>query len=81
MKKSRLNFVKDYYERDYGDGKVTSEIVDVGNFLAKNTSGKVLDCGCGPVPQIWVICMPKAEEIYAIDLPKESIAFVNKELK
>lgn len=81
MESSRLDFVTDYYNRNYANGKVNSEVEGTGSFLAKNVYGKVLDCGCGPVPQIWAICVPKASEIYAVDLPKESVDFVNKELK
>lgn len=73
---------KEYVEWYYGlhscpldrEGKL---VVD---FLARNVSGKVLDCGCGPVPQIWSLCMPRATEISAIDVVEESITFVTAKL-
>ncbi len=82
MKKTpRENYVKKYFKENYGDGKTDEEIEIVGKFLAENARGEVLDCGCGPVPQVWAICMPFATEIHAIDLAKESIAFVRNEIK
>ena len=81
METSRLSYVKEYFDKNYGDGKADEEVEVVGKFLAENAEGKVLDCGCGPVPQVWTICMPKATEIHAIDLPQESIDFVKNELK
>lgn len=78
---NKEDYVKEYFDGNYGDGKADEEIGIVGKFLAENVGSKVLDCGCGPVPQIWAICMPKATEIHAIDLPKESIEFVKNELK
>lgn len=77
---NRLDYVKQYYEKCHGDGSVDKEIEEVGKFLAENVKGKVLDCGCGPVPQLWAICMPSATEIHAIDLPKESIDFVKNQI-
>lgn len=73
-------YVQKYYDENYGNGFVDNEIKAVGKFLIQNTSGKILDCGCGPVPQIWSICMPAATEIHAIDLPIESIQFVKEKL-
>ncbi len=83
MKKTSLreNYVKEYFDNNYGDGKVDEEVEIIGKFLTENARGKVLDCGCGPVPQVWAICMPFATEIHAIDLAKESIAFVKNEIK
>lgn len=78
---NKLEYVKEYYDKNYGNGDIDKEIEAVGKFLVNNARGKVLDCGCGPVPQIWAICMPEAKEIYAIDLPKESIEFVKEQLK
>jgi SAM-dependent methyltransferase len=77
----RQDYVKEYFDKNYASGRTDKEVKVVGKFLAENVKGKALDCGCGPVPQIWAICMPKVKEIYAIDLPKESIKFVKKELK
>ncbi len=79
--KNRKEYVQWYYDLHLGDIEPSGETDVVGRFLAKNVFGKVLDCGCGPVPQIWSICMPKAKEIHAIDVFKESIYFVNKKLK
>ena len=81
MNPSRSDYVKEYFDKNYGNGKTDEEVDLVGKFLAKEAEGKILDCGCGPVPQVWAICMPKATEIHAIDLPKESIEFVKNELK
>ncbi|MDO8628690.1 MAG: class I SAM-dependent methyltransferase [Nanoarchaeota archaeon] len=78
--KSRAAYVQWYYFL-YADGNVDQEILTTGKFLAQNVQGKTLDCGCGPVPQLWALCMPRATEIHAIDLPKESIIFVQKKLK
>ncbi len=76
----REEYVKEYYESCMGEGQVDKEVEAVGLFLADNVKGKVLDCGCGPVPQVWAICMPDATEIAAIDLPQESIDFVKRKL-
>jgi SAM-dependent methyltransferase len=77
----RIKYVKEYYTHNYSGGFIDPEIKVVSSFLIKNVKGKVLDCGCGPVPQIWSIFMPKMTELYAIDLPIESIEFVNEKLK
>jgi SAM-dependent methyltransferase len=77
---NRKGYVKKYYDW-YAEGTVEKEVTTVALFLAKKTYGRVLDCGCGPVPQIWAICMPCATEIRAIDLPKESISFVKSQLR
>lgn len=76
----RKEYVKWYYDACYGNGKIGKESEAAIKFLVNNATGKVLDCGCGPVPQIWAICMPDAIEIRAIDLPKESITFVKRQL-
>lgn len=78
---SRKEYVENYFTNNYGNGWVDDEIEAVGKFLAKNVTGKALDCGCGPVPQVWAICMPLATELHAIDLAPESIPFIKKELK
>lgn len=73
-------YVEKYYLNNYADGTVDEEIKNVGMWVAKKAEGRVLDCGCGPVPQLYAIFMPRMEELYAIDLPKESIDFVNKKI-
>ncbi|KKQ34016.1 MAG: hypothetical protein US50_C0065G0007 [Candidatus Nomurabacteria bacterium GW2011_GWB1_37_5] len=78
--KKRFEYVSQYYDQNYSGGEIDKEIKTVGKFLIKNTSGRVLDCGCGPVPQIWSIFMPKATEIRAIDLPQESVDFAIKKI-
>lgn len=70
----------EYYYAAYATGKVDEEIQATGEFLLERASGRVLDCGCGPVPQLWAIFMPKMTELYAIDLPQESIDFVQKKI-
>lgn len=73
-------YVQKYYDL-YADGDIDEEMRIVGTFLAKNVRGVALDCGCGPVPQLWSIFMPKMKELYAIDLPQESIDFVKEKIK
>ena len=76
--KNRKEYVEWYYKLHScpldKEGKL------VGTFLANNVSGRVLDCGCGPVPQVWALCMPRATEISAIDVVEESVAFVKANL-
>lgn len=82
--KTREEYVKKYYEL-YDDGSKFEEfgieIEAVGKFIFENVSGIFLDVGCGPVPQMWSVFMPKAKEIYAVDLPMESIVFIKNKLK
>ncbi|MES2225834.1 MAG: class I SAM-dependent methyltransferase [Patescibacteria group bacterium] len=73
-------YVQRYYE-SYSNGHVDEEIRATGTFLAQSVEGVVLDCGCGPVPQLWAIFMPHATEIQAVDLPEESISFVEEKLR
>jgi len=80
MSKTPKQYIEEYYE-DYASGAIDQELETVSNFLIENTKGKVLDCGCGPVPQFWSVFMPKVEELYAIDLPQESIDFVKDKIK
>ena len=80
MTKSRKDYVDRYYDL-FGDGSVDLEIKAVGDFLVRNVYGKTLDCGCGPVPQIWAICMPNATEIHATDVAKESVDFIKSKLE
>jgi len=80
IKLSSADYVKTYYENNFADGTVDDEVASVGLFVAQNAKGKVLDCGCGPVPQIWAICMPQMSELSAIDLPQESIEFVKEKI-
>ena len=77
---TRQEYVERYYNL-YSSGKVDAEIVVTGSFLVRNAKGRVLDCGAGPVPQLWAMFMPKASEVHAIDLPEESTSFVKKKLK
>lgn len=79
MKTPAEQYVERYYQ-GYISGPVDQERDAVGRFLIENAKGKILDCGCGPVPQIWAIFMPRMEEYYAIDVPKESIDFVKDKL-
>lgn len=72
-------YVEKYY-KSYASGDVDQEIKATGTFLIENTKGKVLDCGCGPVPQLWSIFMPNMEGLYAIDLPQESIDFAKDKI-
>jgi ubiquinone/menaquinone biosynthesis C-methylase UbiE len=80
MKKTATQYVEEYYQ-NYANGEVDLEIEAVATFLIKNTKSKVLDCGCGPVPQLWSICMPEMKELHAIDLPKESIDFAKDKIE
>lgn len=75
----RSDYVREYY-KSYATGEVDEEIKTVGSFLIKNVTGPTLDCGCGPVPQLWAIFMPHMTELYAIDLPQESIDFVKEKI-
>ncbi len=77
---SKREYVERYY-KSYGTGEVDEEVKTTGAFLAENAKGVILDCGCGPVPQLWSIFMPQATEIQAIDLPEESISFVKDKLQ
>ena len=83
MKKvpSRKDYVQEYFLRNYGDGETGEEVKAVGEFLAKNVVGNALDCGCGPSPQVWAICVPHATEIHAVDLAPESVMFIKNALK
>lgn len=80
MGKKEINYVSKYYVSNYASGSVDDELKSLGTFIAKNAYGRVLDCGCGPVPQLYAIFMPRMEELYAIDLPQESIDFVKKKI-
>src|SRR5258706_770524 len=80
MDNKKLKYIEKYYLNNYADGDVDKEIEAVGSFIAKESAGRVLDCGCGPVPQIYAIFMPQMKELYAIDLPQESIDFVTEKI-
>ncbi len=80
MDNKKLKYIEKYYLNNYADGDVDKEIEAVGSFIAKESAGRVLDCGCGPVPQIYAIFMPQMKELYAIDLPQESIDFVKEKI-
>jgi len=58
MKKTPKQYIEDYYE-SYASGEVDEETKIVGMFLVENATGRVLDCGCGPVSQLWAIFMPE----------------------
>ncbi len=73
------DYVQKYYDL-YADGGIDREMEIMGSFLAENVRGIALDCGCGPVPQLWSIFMPNLEELHAIDLPQESIDFVKRKM-
>lgn len=73
-------YVKSYFQNIYGSGECDGESRIVCEFLSENAVGRVLDVGCGPVPQVWSVCMPEVEEIYAVDLPKESVDFAKQQI-
>jgi SAM-dependent methyltransferase len=76
---NKYEYIDKYYNL-YAYGEVDAEMEATGGFLIDQAKGRVLDCGCGPVPQLWTIFMPAMTELYAIDLPQESIDFVNKKI-
>lgn len=73
-------YVEKYYNL-YSSAEVDREMEMTGKFLAEHVRGVALDCGCGPVPQLWSLFMPKMTKLHAVDLPKESIDFVKEKLK
>jgi SAM-dependent methyltransferase len=79
MKTAAEDYVNKYYN-SYRGGDLDTEMRVVASFLINNVQGKVLDAGCGPVPQLWALFMPDMTELSAIDLPQESISFVQKKI-
>lgn len=80
MAKTPIEYVEQYYNLYASGEEMDAEMEATGGFLVKWAKGRVLDCGCGPVPQLWAIFMPAMTELHAIDLPQESIDFVNKKI-
>ena len=79
MSTQAKQYIEKYY-KSYESAEVDQEMQVIGNFLIQHARGTVLDCGCGPVPQLWSIFMPQMSALYAIDLPQESIDFVREKI-
>lgn len=77
---TKQEYVQRYYDL-YSSGNIDAEMITTGSFLVRNAKGRVLDCGSGPVPQLWAIFMPEATEVHAVDLPEESVSFVKQKLE
>jgi SAM-dependent methyltransferase len=78
MKNKTERYIDKYMKEEYD--RLDSENKFVGNFILKNTRGRVLDFGCGPNLLFWSIFMNKAMKIDAFDILPENIAYVKRVL-